>query len=188
VDSSHDITEILIDWDRDPQAALDRLSPLVYDELRRLAASAMRKQPPSSTLQPTALVHEAYLRLAGSKSIAWKDRGHFFALAARAMRLILVDSARKRVAQKRGAGKKTHLEEQITYHARNASEFLELNSAIEALGEWDSRKRDALELKYFGGLTREEIAESQGVSLGTVKRDLAIAEAFLRRQLSSSND
>lgn len=181
---SHDITRILLEWDRDPRAAMERLTPLVYDELRLLAASCLKRQRPDHTLQPTALVHEAYMKLAGQESIAWKDRGHFFGIAARAMRLILVDSARRHFSEKRGSGKKAQLDEEIEYCEARADEFLDLNDAIEALQKWDERKHGVLEMKYFGGMSREQIAEALGVSLGTVKRDLSIAEAFLRRELS----
>ena len=181
--SSHDITRILQEWDRDPRAAMEQLTPLVYDELRRLAASCLKDERPDHTLQPTALVHEAFMKLAGQDSMSWKDRGHFFGIAARAMRLILVDSARRHFAQKRGAGKRATLEDEIAYSEARAEEFLDLNDAIEALQKWDERKYGVLEMKYFGGMTREQIAEALGVSVGTVKRDLAIAEAFLRREL-----
>ena len=185
MDSVHDITRILIDWDRDPHAAMQQLTPLIYDELRALAASCLKNQRPGQTLQPTALVHEAYLKLAGQESMAWKDRGHFFGIAARTMRLILVDSARRHFSQKRGEGKRVTLTDQIEYCQDRAHEFLDLNEAIEALQKWDERKHAVLELKYFSGLSREEIAAAMGVSLGTVKRDLSIAEAFLRRELEA---
>ena len=136
-------------------------------------------------LQPTALVHEAYMRLADAESMSWKDRVHFFGIAARAMRLILVDSARRHYSQKRGSGNKVRLEDEIAYSNDKAEDFLDLNAAIEALKDWDERKCAVVEMKYFGGLEREQIAEALGVSLGTVKRDMAIGEAFLRRQLSA---
>lgn len=178
----HDITRILLDWNRDPRAALDRLTPLVYDELRRLASSYLRSQRPGHTLQPTALVHEAYMRLSGQQ-IDWQDRGHFFGIAARAMRLILVDSARAHSAEKRGSGRQITLDENLHYSPTDAASFLDLNRAIDALQLWDERKCRVLEMKYFGGLEREQIAASLQVSLATVKRDLSIAEAFLRRAL-----
>jgi len=184
--SSHEITRILQDWDRDPQAAMEQLTPLVYGQLRLLAAACLKQERPGHTLQPTALVHEAYMKLAGQESMDWKDRGHFFGIAARAMRLILVDSARRHFAQKRGSGKRATLDEEIAYSEARAEEFLDLNNAIEALQNWDERKYGVLEMKYFGGLSREEIAEALGVSVGTVTRDLAIAEAFLRRELGRS--
>ncbi len=182
--SDHDITRILQDWDRNPQAAMEQLTPLVYDELRLLAATCLKQQRPGHTLQPTALVHEAYMKLAGHESISWKDRGHFFGIAARAMRLILVDSARRHFAQKRGCGQRATWQDEIGYSHDRAEEFLDLNDAIEALQKWDERKYSVLEMKYFGGMSREEIAEALGVSVGTVKRDLAIAEAYLRREFA----
>ena len=184
MDSDHDITRILLRWDDDPRAALDHLTPLVYDELRRLAASCLRRERPDHTLQPTALVNEAYMKLAGQKSIPWENRGHFFGIAARTMRLILVDSARRHRAHKRGSGQKVQLDEHIEYSHGQAQEFLDLNDAIEVLKTWDERKCAVLEMKYFGGMTREQIAETLRVSSATVKRDLTIAEAFLRRELS----
>jgi len=181
---NHEITQILLEWDRDPRSAMDRLTPLVYDRLRLLAAAYLKRQRPDHTLQPTALVHEAYMKLVGQQSIAWRDRGHFFGIAARAMRLILVDSARRHFSKKRGSGNQVSLDEEIVYCQERAAEFLDLNHAIEALQKWDERKFSVLEMKYFGGLSREQIAEALNVSLGTVKRDLSIAEAFLKRELS----
>jgi RNA polymerase sigma factor (TIGR02999 family) len=181
---NHEITRILVDWDNDPQAALERLTPLVYHELRQLAASYLRRERQDHTLQPTALVNEAYMRLAGMQEFAWKDRGHFFGIAARAMRMILVDSARKNQALKRGSGKKVQLKDEVLYSPEDADEFLDLNEAIEALQKWDERKCVVLEMKYFGGMTNEQIAEAQSISVGTVRRDIAVAEAFLRRRLS----
>lgn len=184
MDSNHDITRILADWERDPKGSLERLTPLVYHELRQLAASYLRRERQDHTLQPTALVNEAYMRLAGMQDLAWKDRGHFFGIAARAMRLILVDSARKNQAQKRGSGKKVQLKDEVLYSDADAGEFLDLNEAIEALQKWDERKCIVLEMKYFGGMTNDQIAVAQDISTGTVRRDLAVAEAFLRRRLS----
>ena len=186
MDSSHEITRILTSWDHDPEAALEQLTPLVYDEMKRLAASYLKRQRPDHTLQPTALVNEAYMKLAGQQQIGWKDRGHFFGIAARAMRLILVDSARQHFAEKRGSGRKVQLGDTVEYSAAQAGDFLDLNRAIEALRQWDERKCEVLEMKYFGGLDREQIAEALAVSLGTVKRDLSIAEAFLRRELAGN--
>ena len=184
--SDHDITQILLAWDQDPHAALEQLTPLVYSELRRLASSFLRRERAGHTLQPTALVHEAYMRLAGAQSIEWKNRGHFFAIAARAMRQVLVESARQYLSSKRGSGKKMQLSDEVVYSDATADEFLELNEAIEALRAWDERKCTVLEMKYFGGMEREEIAEAKGVSLATIKRDISIGEAFLRRHLSGA--
>src|SRR5262249_33821963 len=146
-----EITQILLEWNRDPNAAIEKLTPLVYDELRRLASSLLRRERPDHTLQPTALVHEAYMRLTGQGPIAWKDRGHFFGIAARAMRHILVDSARQHYSQKRGSGKKVQLKSEIAFSQEKAKEFLDLNDSIEALRAWDERKCAVVEMKYFGG-------------------------------------
>src|SRR5262245_42897480 len=174
----NEVTRILLDWNRDPKAALEKLTPLVYDRLRRLAASILRGERQDHTLQPTALVHEAYLSLAGQGSMAWKDRGHFFAVAARAMRLILVDSARRHYSQKRGSGRKVQLEDEIVYSESRIEEFLDLNDSIEALKAWDERKCAVLELKYFGGLEREHVADVLGISVGKVKSELALDESY----------
>lgn len=178
-----DITAILASWERDPRAALDALAPLVYEELRRMAASYLGRERPGHTLQPTALVHELWLKLAGQPGMSWKDRGHFFGIAARTMRLILVDSARAHFAEKRGGGKRVSLGAEFEFSSEQAGEFLDLSEAIDRLHAWDERKGGVVELKYFGGLSQEEIAAALDVSLGTVKRDLAIAKAFLRREL-----
>ena len=183
----HEITRILVEWDRDPQAALAKLTPLVYHELRQLAASYLRRERPGHTLQPTALVNEAYMRLAGMQpDFAWKDRGHFFGIAARAMRMVLVDSARKNQAQKRGSGRKVQLNEQVLYTHDDPAEFLDLSAAIDALQEWDERKCVAVEMKYFAGMNYEQIAEALDVSFATARRDVALAEAFLRNKLNAS--
>src|SRR5215470_12244955 len=122
--SANEVTRILLDWNRDPKTAMEQLTPLVYNQLRRLAASLLKSERRDHTLQPTALVHETYLRLAGQGSMTWKDRSHFFAIAARAMRLILVDSARKHYSQKRGSGRKVRLDGEIVYSVSKAEEFL----------------------------------------------------------------
>ena len=181
---NNEITRILAGWNQNPQAALDELTPLVYSELRRLAGAYLRRERPGHTLQPTALVHEAYMRLVDQNVPDWQNRSHFFAIAARTMRNVLVDSAREFSALKRGSGKKVQLDERLHFSVDTACEFLALNDAIEKLNQWDGRKCTVVELRYFGGLERNEIAESLGVSLGTVKRDLAIAEEFLRSILS----
>jgi len=183
----HDITRILSAWEQDPKKALAELSPLVYSELRKLAASYLRKERGDHTLQPTALVHEAYLRLVRQHTPDMKQRAHFFGLAARLMRQILVDSAREHHSLKRGAGMQVTLDDQLQFSWDSAGQFLDLNEAIERLKEWDIRKYRVTELRYFGGMDREEIAEALDLSLGTVKRDLAIAEAFLRRELGGSS-
>ncbi len=179
------ITRILADWDSNPKAALEELSPLVYSELRRLAASCLRRERPGHTLQPTALVHEAYLRMVNQNVPGLRQRAHFFGVAARLMRQILVDSARQHAADKRGSGKQNTLDEGLAFSTDAAAQFLDLNRAIEKLKEWDERKCQAIEMRYFGGLKLEEIAAEMGLGLATVKRDLAVAEAYLRRELDT---
>jgi RNA polymerase sigma factor (TIGR02999 family) len=180
-----DITEILQEWERDPRAALEQLTPLVYRELRDLAAAYMRRERPDHTLQPTALIHEAWVRLTRQSVPRWNDRAHFFGVAAQIMRQILVDFARHHQAQKRGGGTQIQLDTQLPLAAAAADDFLALNEAIDKLKAWDARKAKVIELRYFGGMSRDEIAEMLSLTLPTVKRDLSVAEAFLRRELAS---
>ena len=177
------ITVILRDWGNDRQKVLDQLTPLVYAELRKLAASYLRRDRPAHTLQPTALVHEAYLRMIEGSMPNWEGRSHFYGIAARIMRQVLTDSARRLHTDKR-SGQKISLDEQVALSVETAGDFLVLNQAIEKLETWDERKAKVIELKYFAGLSREEIAESLGLTLPTVKRDLSLGEAFLRRELA----
>ena len=178
-----DITGILERWEHDPKAALDRLTPIVYSELRDLAAAYLRRERPDHTLQPTALIHEAWVRLATQKAPTWKNRAHFFGVAAQIMRQILVDFARRHRAQKRGGGTEIQFDSRLSLAGAAASDFLALNTAIEKLQEWDARKAQVIELRYFGGMRRDEIAETLRLTVPTVKRDLSVAEAFLRREL-----
>jgi RNA polymerase sigma-70 factor (ECF subfamily) len=180
-----EITGILQNWERDPRAALEQLTPLVYQELRELAAAYMRRERPDHTLQPTALIHEAWVRLTKQSVPSWKDRTHFFGVAAQIMRQILVDFARQHQAQKRGNGKQIQLDTRLPFAASVVGDFLALNQAIEKLKAWDGRKAQVIELRYFGGLSRDEIAEALSLTLPTVKRDISVAEAFLRRELTS---
>ena len=178
------ITGILKGWDRDPRAALDQLTPLVYRELHGLAAAYLRRERPDHTLQPTALIHEAWLRLSEQSVPRWKDRAHFFGVAAQIMRQILVDFARRRRAGKRGGGNQVQLDTRLPLVVPAAADFLALNGAIEKLEAWDARKAQVIELRYFGGMSRDEIAEAMSLTVPTVKRDLSVAEAFLRRELA----
>ena len=183
---SREITKLLIDWKGGNAEALNELAPMVYQELRKLAASCLRSDRPDHTLQPTALIHEAYLRLIDQSMPGWQNRSHFFGVAARLMRQVLVDFARSRQSQKRGGGNKVTLNEAVAYSEENSSRLLEINEALDRLAAFDERKCKVIELRYFGGLDREEIAEALGVSLATVKRDLAIAEAWLRREMGAT--
>lgn len=178
--SSGNVTQILQSWEHDREGALKELMPVVYHELRRLAASYLLRERPDHTLQPTALIHEAYLRLVRQDTPTWKDRAHFFGVAAQVMRQVLVDSARKHRAAKRGPGHKISIGEVASAPLEQCEVFLQLHDALEKLNEVDQRKCRVLELRYFGGMRREEIAEALGVSVGTIKRDLLLGEAWLR--------
>lgn len=177
----------------DPKAA-ESLLPLVYDELRRLAAAQLSKEPAGQTLQPTALVHEAYLRLVGGESIEWQGRGHFFAAAARAMRRILIDRARRHRAAKHGGDRaRAELREDLIADPTPGTggagmDLLRLDAALARLEARDSRQAEIVLLRYFAGLSIEQTAEAIGVSTGTVKNDWVFARAWLRRELESITD
>lgn len=182
------ITPLLRAWDGGDPAAADRLFRALYGELHRRAARAMRRQGAGHTLQTTALVHEAYLRLAGRRGLAWQDRGHFLGVAARAMRHVLVDHARARGTAKRGGG--ARLVTLVTADAPAAEsgsgvELLALHEALARLAALDPDQARLVELRYFGGLTVEETAEALGISRATVKREWAIARGWLRRELDA---
>lgn len=180
--ASHDVTQLLVQWANGDKQALDDLTPLVYKELRRLAASHLRKERKSHTLQPTALVHEAYLRLVDQRNPSWQNRSHFFGVASQLMRRILVDHARKRQADKR-AGQKVSIEEAVSFQPKRSRELLALDGALTALEKLDQRKFRAVELRYFGGLGMDEIAHVLEISAVTVRRDLRLAEAWLSREM-----
>ena len=158
--------------------------PVVYQELRRLAGSYLKNQTPSQTFQPTVLVHEAYLRLAGRELPELQDRAHFFRLAAGIMRQILVDDARSRHAKKRGAGlAPVEFSDSLEYSSEKAANLIALDDALKALEHVDERKARAIELRYFGGLSLEETADALGISPATVGRETRFAEAWLRREM-----
>jgi RNA polymerase sigma-70 factor (ECF subfamily) len=182
--SQHDVTRLLQAWGAGDESALERLMPLVYDELHRLARRYMAGEQPGQTLQTTALVHEVYLRLVDVKKVDWQDRAHFYALCARLMRRILIDFARSRAYQKRGGGA-THvqLDEALTVSAIVGSELLAVDGALERLAAVDARKSQVVELRFFGGLTVEETAMALKVSPETVMRDWRLAKAWLIREL-----
>ena len=183
--SAHDVTQLLGEWANGNQQALERLTPLVYGELRQLAAAYLRKERPDHTLQPTALVHEAYLRLVDQQNPSWRDRSHFFGVAARLMRQILVDHARRRQAGKR-RGHNLPLEDTVSFARQRSADLVALDDSLSALEKLDPRKCRAVELRYFGGLPTEEIARTLEVSPITIRRDLRMAEAWLYRQMSSA--
>ena len=181
------VTQLLADWSHGDDAALAELTPLVYEELRRLAHHFMEGQRPDHTLQTTALVNEAYLRLADQTNPSWQNRAHFFAVAARAMRQILVSYARNQQAQKRGGGAiKVELDEAAIVSPEQSKEIIYLHEALERLATLDSRKARVVELKYFGGLNHDEIAEVLKVSTVTVRRDWVFAKAWLYTELHSA--
>jgi RNA polymerase sigma factor (TIGR02999 family) len=180
--ATHDVTQLLVEWANGDKQALDDLTPLVYKELRRLAASHLRKERSSHTLQPTALVHEAYLRLVDQKNPDWQNRSHFFGVASQLMRRILVDHARKRQADKR-AVQRVSLEDAVSFQKERSRELLALDAGLISLEKLDPRKCRAVELRYFGGLSMEEIAQTLDISAVTVRRDLRMAEAWLNREM-----
>jgi RNA polymerase sigma factor (TIGR02999 family) len=185
--SSHRVTQLLAQWSHGDDAALAELTPLVYEELRRVAHHHLSGQRPEHTLQTTALVNEAYLRLADQTNPRWQNRAHFFAVAARAMRQILVSYARSQHAQKRGGGAlKIDFEEAALVSPEESKEIVELHEALEQLATLDSRKAQVVELKYFGGLNYEEIAEVLKISRVTVRRDWEFAKVWLYTELHNA--
>lgn len=181
-----EITVMLQSWSSGDRSSADQLMPLVYDELRRVAANYARSERPDHTLQPTALVHEAYLRLIDISTVTWQDRAHFFAVASQVMRHILVDHARTKGRDKRGgAAQKLSLDEAISFAPAQDIGLLKLDEALDQLKEQDERQAKIVELKFFGGLTIEETGEVMGISRATVKREWTIAKAWLFRQLST---
>ena|SRR6266851_4770475 len=180
----NEITRLLTDWSAGDDSALDRLLPLVYDELRRMAGGYMRRERPDHMLQTTALVHEAYLRLVHQENVRFETRAHFFAVAAQVMRRILVDYARGRHRAKRGDGlADLPLNDVAVMSDERAEEVMAVNSALENLTAVDPRKSQVFELRYFGGLSVEEAAEALKVSPATVARDWRMAKAWLRREI-----
>jgi RNA polymerase sigma-70 factor (ECF subfamily) len=177
------VTILLRAWSQGDRAALDRLTPLVYDELHRLAAIYMRRERPGHTFSPTALVSEAFLRLAGDEQLPVGDRVQFFALAASHMRRILVDHARRRSAGKRGGKDRPVTFDEALVPDERPDQLVALDEALAALAAFDERRARMVELRYFGGMSLQEIAELLGVHENTVARDLRLAEAWLRRHI-----
>ena len=185
-DGAAGVTELLIEWTAGRPEALERLLPLVYEDLRRQATRYMRRESPGHALQPTALVHETYLRLVDQQRVKWRNRAHFYGVAAGMMRRILIDEARARHAQKRGEGwEQVTLSDVAEPEAGAAGiDIQALQDALERLAAFDPRKERIVELRYFGGLTIEEAAEVLGLSEATVVREWTIAKAWLRADLS----
>jgi len=179
-----DVTALLRAWSGGDSEALNALTPLVYAELHRRAHWQMRRENPGHTLQTTALVNEAYLKLVGMRQVSWRDRAHFFALASRLIRHVLVDAARERRSLKRGADAAPEaLDEKLLAFENPLADIIALDEALKALSAIDDRKNQVVELRFFGGLTVDETAEVLGVSAETVKRDWKLAKAWLRREL-----
>jgi RNA polymerase sigma factor (TIGR02999 family) len=186
--SPHRVTELLTQWSQGNDAALAELTPLVYEELRRLAHHYMEGERADHMLQTTALVNEAYLRLADQTNPNWQSRAHFFAVAARAMRRILVSYARSNRAQKRGGGAaRIGLDEAGIMSPEQSNEIVDVHEALEKLGTLDERKARVVELKYFGGLNHDEIAEVMKISTITVRRDWVFAKAWLHKELHKAD-
>lgn len=183
----HEITELLAEWSDGNQSALDELYPLVYDELHRLARRYMSRERKGHTLQTTALINEAYVRLVDQKNVHWANRSHFFAISAQIMRRILIDHARRHAFAKRGGGaQQVSLDEAVAVTSGIGSEMLRLDEALKTLAEMDPRRSQVVELRYFGGLNNEEIAGVLHISENTVTRDWNMARAWLHQQLSES--
>ena len=183
----HEVTELLLSWRQGDAAALDRLIPVVYDELRRVARRRLQGESPGHPLQPTALVHEVYLRLVDMDRMTPKSRTHFFALAAKLMRQILVDHARRQHADKRGGRASiVSLDHGLAVALPSSVDVLALDQALVALSSTDDRQCKVVELRFFAGLNIDETAEALGVSTATVEREWALAKAWLFRRLSSA--
>ncbi|HRH43206.1 MAG TPA: sigma-70 family RNA polymerase sigma factor [Pyrinomonadaceae bacterium] len=187
VSEKGEITRLLIDSSKGDRNSLDALFPVVYDELKRLASSYLRRERADHTLQPTALVHEAYLKLIDQREVDWQNRAQFFGIAAQMMRRILLKHAEKHNAEKRGGNlQKVTLDEAIGFFEKQNLDIIELDKALSNLARFDERQANIVELRFFGGLKNEEVAEVIGISLATVKREWTIAKAWLLRELSQS--
>ena len=183
-----EVTQVLLDWNLGDQNAPERLMPLVYDELRRLARSYLQRERSDHTLQATGLVHEAYLRLVDQSSMNWQNRAHFFGVAAAVMRRILVDYARSHRAEKRGGDReKLTFDEALASSGERAVDLIALDEALHDLETFDVRQSRIVELRFFGGLTNEEIGEVLEISPRTIKREWRLAKAWLRREIVSGD-
>lgn len=184
---SEDVTQLLIAWGEGDESARDQLMPLVYEELHRLAHKHIRKERPGHTLQTSALVNEAFVRLVNQKEVHWQNRAHFFAIAAQMMRRILVDYARSRSYAKRGGhARQVTLNEDLALSDQRSADVVALDEALGELANIDERKCKVVELRFFGGLSIEETAEVLAVSPGTVMRDWTLAKAWLKRAMTTT--
>lgn len=183
--TDNEITPLLMRWSQGDESALGELLPVVYGELRKLAQAYLRRERPGHTLQPTALINEAYLRLLRQDFPEWQSRRHFFGVAAHLMRQILVEHARARAAGKRDAGRRYSLKEALTFSDERAAELVALDDALQGLARFDERKVRIIELRYFGGLSLEETAEAMGLSVTTIGLETRLARAWLKREMES---
>ena len=184
--SPHEVTQLLVAWSNGDQVARDQLMSAVYQELHRLAHRYMKRESPGHTLQTSALVNEAFLRLVDQREVRWQNRAHFYGIAAQMMRRILVDYARNRRAAKRGGGaREMSLDEALIVSDERSAEVMALDETLKRLAEFDPRKSKIVEFRFFGGLSIEETAEVLAVSPGTVMRDWTLAKAWLRREMST---
>ena len=180
------VTNLLLEWRNGDSSALERLTPIIYHELLRLARARLSRENRDCTLQPTALVHECYLRLADQTRLQWQNRAHFYAVAANTMRRVLIDQARKRKSLKRGQGVRVTLKTGMDVARERGPDVLALDEALQRLAGLDARKGRVIELKFFGGMTSEEIGQVLGISVATVGRELRLGQAWLRREMTST--
>jgi RNA polymerase sigma-70 factor (ECF subfamily) len=180
------VTNLLLEWANGDSSALERLTPIIYHELLRLARARLSRENRDCTLQPTALVHECYLRLADQTRLQWQNRAHFYAVAANTMRRVLIDQARKRKSLKRGQGVRVTLQTGMDVARERGPDVLALDEALQRLAGLDARKGRVIELKFFGGMTSEEIGQVLGISVATVGRELRLGQAWLRREMTST--
>jgi len=180
------VTNLLLEWGNGDSSALERLTPIIYHELLRLARARLSRENRDCTLQPTALVHECYLRLADQTRLQWQNRAHFYAVAANTMWRVLIDQARKRKSLKRGQGVRVTLQTGMDVARERGPDVLALDEALQRLAGLDARKGRVIELKFFGGMTSEEIGQVLGISVATVGRELRLGQAWLRREMTST--
>src|SRR5271155_2790319 len=183
-EDSGEVTNLLVRWSQGDHSALEQLTPIIYGDLLRVARVRLRREPGECTLDPTALVHEAYLRLADQKHLRAENRMHFYAIAANTMRRVLIEHARKRTAQKRDGGLRITLHTGMDVAEDRSPDVVVLDEALSKLSEIDARKSQAIELKFFGGLSTEEIGQVLGISVATVGRELRLGQAWIRREIS----
>jgi len=186
--SAADVTRLLLAWSKGDERALEQLTPVIYQELHRLARSYMVREDPGHTLQATALINEAYIRLIQGNRVQWRDRAHFYAISAKLMRRILVDFGRARRSQKRGKGRPVHLEESAAVTRERSADLVGLDEALEKLAAIDPRKSQIVELRFFGGLTVDETAEVLNIAPSTVYKEFDLAKLWLLREFERPNN